>query len=143
MGTGLNAQIIGTSSYWKVEILSGTILLLLTLPLNYILTKHLDEKGPAIANLFSIIVYNGIRYFFLLKKFKLQPFTRQTLYSLLLAAACYAICFLLFDAYRGFGWIVLRSIVFISLYATGVLYLQLSPDVLPVWDTIKKRLKLK
>ena len=140
MGTGLNAQIIGTSNYWKVEIISGIILLLLTLPLNYLLTKQYNQLGPAIANLFAIIVYNGIRYFFLLKKFKLQPFTAQTLYSLLLGAACYVICFLLFNAYQGLGWIVLRSVVFVLLYATGVLYLKLSPDVLPVWDTIKKRL---
>jgi len=143
MGTGLNSQIIGTSTYWKVEILSGVILLLLTLPLNYLLTKQLNELGPAIANLFAIIVYNGIRYFFLLKKFKLQPFTLQTVYSLLLAAGCYAICFLLFNSHQGFGWIILRSGVFVLLYATGVLYLKLSPDVLPVWNTIKTRLKLK
>ncbi|MFL5745401.1 MAG: oligosaccharide flippase family protein [Niastella sp.] len=143
MGTGLNAQIIGTSNYWKVELLSGVVLLLITLPLNYLLTLHLQELGPAVANLFAIIVYNGIRYFFLLKKFKLQPFTRQTVYSLLLAAACYLICFLLFNAYQGFGWLVLRSAVFCLLYATGVLYLKLTPDVLPVWNTIKTRLKLK
>jgi O-antigen/teichoic acid export membrane protein len=143
MGTGLNSQIIGTSIYWKVEIISGVILLLLTLPLNYFLTIKYEVVGPAIANLFAIIVYNSIRYFFLLKKFKLQPFTSHTLYSLLLAAVCYAICFLLFNTYQGFGWIILRSGVFILLYATGVLYLKLSPDVLPVWDTIKKRLKLK
>ena len=141
MGTGLNAQIIGTSNYWKVEIISGSILLFLTLPLNYLLTLQFQQLGPAIANLFAIIIYNGIRYLFLLKKFKLQPFTPQTFYSLLLGAACYTICFLLFDAYQGFGWIVLRSVVFILLYATGVLYLKLSPDVLPVWDTVKKRLK--
>ncbi|MBO9203526.1 MULTISPECIES: lipopolysaccharide biosynthesis protein [Niastella] len=143
MGTGLNSQIIGTSSYWKVETISGVILLLLTLPLNYLLTLQLQELGPAIANLFAIIVYNAIRYFFLLKKFKLQPFTPQTLYSLLLGTACYAICFLLFNAQQGFGWIVLRSSVFVLLYATGVLYFKLSPDVLPVWDTVKKRLMLK
>ncbi|OQP39779.1 polysaccharide biosynthesis protein [Niastella yeongjuensis] len=142
MGTGLNAQIIGTSIYWKVEILSGVILLLLTLPLNYLLTLELHEKGPAVANLFSIIVYNGIRYFFLLKKFKLQPFTLQTIYSLLLAAVCYVICFLLFNSFQGFIWLVLRSSLFILLYATGVLYLKLTPDVLPVWETVKKKLKL-
>lgn len=139
MGTGVNAQIIGTSIFWKVEFISGMILLALTLPLNYILTVHLKEVGPAIANLFAIIVYNSIRYFFLLRKFNMQPFTSKSVYALLLGAVCYFISFLLFNKFQGFGWLFLRSTVFILLFATGVLYLKLSPDVLPVWETIKNR----
>ena len=141
MGTGVNAQIIGTSIYWKVEFISGMILLALTLPLNYYLTVHLKEVGPAIANLFAITVYNCIRYFFLLRKFNMQPFTSKSVYALLLGAVCYFICFLLFHNYQGFGWLFLRSIVFIILFATGILYLKLSPDVLHVWETIKKRVR--
>ena len=143
MGTGVNAQIIGTSIYWKVEFISGMILLALTLPLNYILTVHYKEVGPAIANLFAISVYNGIRYFFLLRKFNMQPFTSKSVYALLLGTVCYFITFLLFDKFQGFGWLFLRSTVFIILFATGVLYLKLSPDVLPVLDTIKNRIRKK
>lgn len=141
MGTGVNSQIIGTSIYWKVDFISGIILLALTMPLNYLLTKELKEVGPAIANLFAIVVYNGIRYFFLLRKFNMQPFTVKSLYAIFLGAGCFCICFFLFNGFRGFGWIVLRSTLFTALFLTGVLVLQLSPDVLPVWDTIKKRLK--
>jgi O-antigen/teichoic acid export membrane protein len=141
MGTGVNSHIIGTSIYWKFEFISGIILLALTLPLNYILTKELDVVGPAIANLFAIIVYNGIRYVFLLRKFNMQPFTVKSLYALLLGAACFVICFFLFNNFQGFGWIVLRSAVFSLLFAAGVLYLKLSPDVLPVLETIKKRFR--
>jgi O-antigen/teichoic acid export membrane protein len=143
LGTGVNSQIIGTSIYWKFEFISGMILLALTIPLNYILAKHLQVIGPAIANLVGIIVYNGIRYLFLLKKFNMQPFTVKTIYPILLGAAGYAICYWLFHAHQGFGWIVLRSSVFIAVYATGVLLLDLSPDILPVWNTIKKRLGFK
>jgi len=142
LGTGVNSQIIGTSIYWKFEFVSGIILLALTLPLNYILAKELQVIGPAIANLFAILVYNGIRYIFLLRKFRMQPFTIKTLYPVLLGIAAYIVCYLLFHSYQGFGWIVLRSSVFIAIYATGVLLLDLSPDVLPVWNTVKKRLRL-
>jgi O-antigen/teichoic acid export membrane protein len=142
MGTGVNSQIIATSIYWKFEFISGIILLAITLPLNYILTKHLAEVGPAVANLFAITVYNAIRYFFLLKKFKLQPFNSKTVYALLLGAVCYILCFFFFHTYQGFTWIVLRSTLFVALFVTGMLYFHLSPDVLPVWDTVKKRLRL-
>jgi hypothetical protein len=139
----VNSQIIATSIYWKFEFMSGIILLSLTLPLNYILTKEMAEVGPAIANLFAITVYNAIRYFFLLKKFQLQPFNNKTVYALLLGAVSYTVCYFLFHTYQGFVWIVLRSTVFVVLFAAGVLYFNLSPDVLPVWATIKKRLRLK
>ncbi|OQP59474.1 polysaccharide biosynthesis protein [Niastella vici] len=141
MGTGVNSQIISTSIFWKVEFVSGIILLLLTLPLNYILTVELKAVGPAIANLFAITVYNAIRYSFLWKKFKLQPFTGKSVYSLILGAVCYVSCYFLFDRFQGIGWIFLRSITFIALFAAGVLYFDLSPDVLPVWQTIQKRLR--
>jgi len=143
MGTGVNSQIISTSVFWKVEFISGIILLALTFPLNYMLTKQIGVLGPAIANLISMVIYNAIRYLYLLKKFNMQPFTAKSAYALLLGALCFLICFVLFDAHQGIGWIFLRSVVFILLYATGVLYFNLSPDVLPVWDTVKKRLKLK
>jgi O-antigen/teichoic acid export membrane protein len=143
MGTGVNSQIIGTSVYWKVEIVSGVILLALALPLNYILTKELQVVGPAIANLIATTIYNGIRYTFLLRKFRMQPFTVKSLYALLLGAGCFLICYLLFNSYQGIGWIFLRSTVFVALFATGVILLDLSPDVLPVWETIRKRLRLK
>lgn len=142
MGTGVNSQIIGTSIYWKVEFISGVILLALTLPLNYLLTKELQAVGPAIANLIAITVFNGIRYFFLLKKFNLQPFSAKTIYTILLGAVCYIVSYLLFNSYQGLGWIVLRSSVFTLLYVTGVFFLDLSPDVLPVWSSIRKRIKL-
>ena len=35
MGTGLNAQIISTSTYWRFEFFTGLILLSLALPLTF------------------------------------------------------------------------------------------------------------
>jgi O-antigen/teichoic acid export membrane protein len=92
MGTGVNSQIIGTSIFWKVDFVSGIILLALTMPLNYLLTKELQAVGPAIANLIAITIYNAIRYFFLLRKFNLQPFSAKTVYTVLLCAVCFMIC---------------------------------------------------
>jgi O-antigen/teichoic acid export membrane protein len=142
MGTGVNAQIIGTSTYWKFEMFSGIILLLLILPLNYFLTKRYDIIGPGIANLISISIYNLIRIIFLWKKFKLFPFTKQTAYTILLAGFCFLICYYGFSMLHGFAGLFVRSIAFCLLYVAGVLYLKLTPDVIPVWNTIKKKIGL-
>lgn len=144
MGTGVSSQVIATSTRWKFEFYTGIILLLLTLPLNYILTKYyLGILGPAVANLFAFSVYNGIRFWFLKNTYNLQPFNKQSAYTILLGLACYGLCYALFDKYQGFGWIVLRSSCFILLYISGTLSLRLSPDVIPVWHTALKKAGLR
>ncbi len=140
MGTGLNTQIIGTSVYWRFDLFSGLILLSLTLPLNYVLAKSNGVIGPAIADLVTFTIYNTIRCIFLYRKFGMQPFTSRTLYTLLLGAAVYLVCEWIFGGHQGFSWMVARSLTFILLYLAGVLGLRLSEDVIPVWQTVKKRL---
>ena len=140
MGTGLNAQIIGTSTFWRFDFITGVILLTISLPLTYILTKATGIVGPAIATLIAFTVYNFIRYIFLLRKFNMQPFDAKTIYTILLAAADFLICHYLFSSHHGIVWIILRSATFIAIYFPAIIYLKLSPDVLPVWETIKKRL---
>lgn len=142
MGTGVNAQLIITSNYWRFELISGLILLSLMLPLTYFFTKEYGIVGPAIANLISISIYNAIRIIFLWAKFKLFPFTLQSIYTLVLAVAGYAICYLAFHNMHNITGIILRSLLFVVLYAGSVLYFNLSPDVKPVLETIRKRLKI-
>lgn len=144
MGTGVSSQIIGTSTRWKFDFITGVLLILFTLPLNYILTKYyFDILGPAIANLISFTVYNAIRYWFLYKKYKLQPFTVKTLYCIALGLASYFTCYFLFRNLSGIGPILLRSLAFMLLYTGGTVLLRLSPDVLPVWNVFLKRLGIK
>ena len=143
MGTGLNSQIIGTSTFWRFDFFTGLLLLLITLPMNYVLAKRMGAIGPAIADFITFAVYNGIRYFFLLRKFNMQPFDRKTVYSILAGTLSFAICYLLFDHKQGIGWMFLRSMLFLSIYITAIISLDLSPDLLPVWQTVKKRIGLK
>src|SRR6185369_2382388 len=50
LGTGVNAQVISVSTFWRFDFFTGVILLLMALPLNYILTKEIGIIGPAISN---------------------------------------------------------------------------------------------
>lgn len=140
MGTGVNSQIIATSTYWRFEMLSGVVLLLVMLPLSYFFTVEFGITGTAAAQLISIAVYNIIRIVFLWRKFKLFPFSAQTIYTLLLAGACFAVCFFIFRNMHGWGGLFARSIAFMALYAGSVVYLRISPDVQAVIVAIRKRL---
>ncbi|HVM88708.1 MAG TPA: oligosaccharide flippase family protein [Puia sp.] len=143
MGTGVNAQIIGTSTFWRFDFITGIILLGISLPLSYVLTKTTGITGPAIATLISFTIYNGIRYFFLLKKFNMQPFTIKTFYAIACALISFLVSYYLFKNHSGFLWMIIRSTVFMFAYLFCVFYFNLSPDILPVLTTIKKRLGIK
>ena len=143
MGTGVNSQIIGTSTFWRFDFLTGIILLSLTLPLNYFLTKKYGVTGPAIANLITFTIYNAIRYWFLIKKFNLQPFTIKTVYTVVLVAVTFYCSYFLFKNIHGFAGMIFRSMLFLVLFIAGTLWLKLSPDLMPVWQTFKKRLGIK
>ncbi|MEQ1677466.1 MAG: lipopolysaccharide biosynthesis protein [Chitinophagaceae bacterium] len=143
MGTGVNSQIIGTSTWWRFEMLSGIVLIIFVLPLSYFLTKRFDIPGAGLAQLISICIYNLIRIIFLWKKFNLFPFTWQSLYAVLLAGSCYGLCHFVFINIHGIPGLVLRSIVFIALFGAGAIGMKLSPDIQPVLQTIKKRIGMK
>lgn len=140
LGTGVNSQIIGTSVFWRFEFVSGMVLLLLAVPLNYMLVKEYGIIGAGYSNLVAMSVYNAIRLIFLNRKYKMHPFSSKTLYAILLALVSYVICYFAFRDMHGFMGILLRSFVFLGLYGGSVIYFNLTPDFMPVWETIRSKI---
>jgi O-antigen/teichoic acid export membrane protein len=116
LGTGVNSQIIGTSTFWRFEFVSGMVLLSLVVPLNYYLVKHYGIIGAGYSSLISFSVYNTIRIIFLKSKFNMYPFSSKTLYAILLAVVSYVICRYLFISMHGFFAIFLRTALFTMLF---------------------------
>jgi O-antigen/teichoic acid export membrane protein len=145
-GTGLNAMVINTSNFWRFDFYSGVILLTLRLPLTYYLIKRYGIIGSAFAELTAYSLYNFIRFEFLRRKFNMQPFTLQTLYSLLLAVGAYGICFFTMKDLHGWTGLILRGITFSLLMIGGVFYWKLTPDAVQLYHVLLKKiegLKLK
>jgi len=143
LGTGINAQIIGTSNHWRFELFTGLLLATLIIPLSYILTVRYGLIGPAIANLVSLTIYNGIRYWFLLRKFNMQPFSKKTLEIVVIAILCFAASYFAFHNLQGLMGLVLRTLLFAVCFIGLALYRNISPDVMPVARNIAKRFGVK
>lgn len=69
----------------------------------------------------------------------MHPFSHKTFYTILLAFVSYAVCYYAFGSFHGFVGIMLKTTVFTALYGGAIIYFDLSPDVLPVWDTVKNK----
>jgi O-antigen/teichoic acid export membrane protein len=142
MGTGVNGQIIGTSTMWSFELWTSLLLTCLIIPLSYYLTVKYGLVGPALANLVSFSVYNAVRLYFLWKKYRMQPFSIKTIEVLLIAAFSYLTC-LLFNELHGLSGILLKSILFILLFLTGIYVRNVSADIRPIINNLLLRVGIK
>jgi len=140
-GTGVNGFVIATSTFWRFDFTSGVILLAFRLPLTWFLTKNYGIMGAATAELISLSVYNAIRFEFIRRKFKMQPFTLRTLYSIILAFGSYFSCFYLLHQMQGWAGIFLRVVLFSGLMIAGIILFRLTPDATAIFDTFRNKLK--
>ncbi|MBV9988546.1 MAG: polysaccharide biosynthesis C-terminal domain-containing protein [Chitinophagaceae bacterium] len=139
-GTGLNAMVINTSTFWKFDFYSGVTLLAFRLPLTYYLIKNYGIIGSAFAELTAYSVYNFIRCEFLRRKFGMQPFTFKTLYSLLLAAGGYGASYFLFRNIHGWPGIILKSGLFSGIMIAGIFWARLTPDAGQLYEVLMGRI---
>lgn len=133
-GTGVNSQIIGTSNYWRFEVLTSVLLFALAIPLNYFLVKRYGINGSAVSDLIAYTVYNAVRFTFIWRKFGLQPFSFKTIVAIVVALALYFGCFYLFDNMHNWLGIIIRSLVFAGLFMGAVFAFRLTPDAHQLWD---------
>lgn len=140
MGTGVNGQIMATSNFWRFEFLTGIILLVLIVPLNYILIGKIGIVGAGISNFAAYTVYNAIRLVFLWKKFKMQPFSRNTVWALLMAVTAYTIVYFITAQLHGWTGIFSKGLLYSALFISCTWVLKLTPDAMPVLETFKKKL---
>jgi O-antigen/teichoic acid export membrane protein len=143
VGTGINAQIIGTSSQWRFEFMTGVILIILFLPLNYIMIKEMGLMGSAYANLISFSVYNLIRFIFLWKKFNLQPFNQKTVFAIGLGVIGFWVVRFTTLSLEGWIGIMIRSTLFALIFISGIFILKLTPDAMQLYEVVRSKLKVK
>ncbi len=138
-GTGVNGMVILTSSHWRFDFFSGLILIVLILPTNYFLIKQYGIIGSAYAQLISMSVYNYIRFEFIRRKFKMQPFDSKTVLTILITAASFGIAYWLGSFYARWVAIIVKFLVFSSIMMASIFTFRLTPDAHQLWDKVKVR----
>ena len=129
LATGVNGQIIGTSNYWRFDFYTNVFYTILSIPLNFVLIKWLGLMGLAYSNLIALTLYNSVRYFFLWKKFRLQPYTMRHLYMLLFTALIYWIVRIIPQSSNLYIDIAIRSMAFLILFIPLTYYIRIAPDL--------------
>jgi O-antigen/teichoic acid export membrane protein len=95
MLTGVNGPILITSRYYKYDSYFLIMLVLLTIITNMIFIPLYKITGAAIATAITLVLYNLLRFLFLYKVLKLQPFTYKILIVLLIGLLVYFVSVLI------------------------------------------------
>jgi O-antigen/teichoic acid export membrane protein len=140
MGTGVNAQIMGTSNHWRFEFSSSVLFVILMIPTNYFLVKSMGITGAAAAQLISIFIYNIVRIIFLWRKYNLMPFTLNTIKLLAISLFAYGVTWFTSAHLTGFFGMFATTIIFSLAFLIPVYLFHITPDIKPVVATIRKRL---
>lgn len=95
MMTSVNNSVISFSPNYRMNLYFLLLLAGSNLVLNYYLIGKFEIIGAAVATSFALFLYNFIKFFYILYKFKMNPFSLNTIKILILILATYSVLFLL------------------------------------------------
>ena len=142
MATSINSQIINYSKYYKFNVVAILLMAVINIILNLVLIPKYQVIGAAMATFLSLTIYNLIKLVFIYTKFKIQPFSVQTLWVLGIGLLSFGIAYFIPDTGQPFLNLVLKSMVIAAIYLTLTLRLKVSEDINEMWQQIIQKFGL-
>ena len=118
---GNNNSIIVNTHYYRTVLLFGVFTVFLMIVLNAIFIPLYGINGSAFATLLTIMIYNTIKFFFVVKKMKLFPFTVKTGVSLGIVCLGFGLFYFWDFPFHPILNIALKSII-VTLFYVGLHY---------------------
>lgn len=83
LSSGISGAIIIFSKYYRINLVFNLFLIGLTIATNYFLITKYQITGAAIATAITFLLYNLLKIVYIKFRFKMQPFTIETVKSIL------------------------------------------------------------
>jgi O-antigen/teichoic acid export membrane protein len=139
MLTGINAEIVGTSQYYKIDLLFFSIISIIGIGLNFFLIPLYGVVGAALAVFLSTVLFNTTRFIFIATVMKIQPFSKKTFSAVLCIALTYGCISLLPTFPSNLLTIGFRTVLTGIMYGVLVLSFHVSDDVTYTFQKIVTR----
>ncbi|MEE2699806.1 MAG: polysaccharide biosynthesis C-terminal domain-containing protein [Bacteroidota bacterium] len=140
IASGVNGSIIVNSKYYKYDLYTNVLLLLITIVANYILIPIYGIDGAAMATALSVFLFNASRLTLIKVKMGMHPFSWNTVKTILLLLVMFIAMIYLPDTSYIFLDIVWQSMLVLILYVPAVSYLNLSEDITRIINEVQSRL---
>lgn len=141
LGTGVNGEILITSNFWRFNFITHVLLIALSIPINYFLIIKYGIVGSAYSNLIAYSAYNSTRFYFIYKKFNMQPLTINTAYVLGLALLSFAVSYFLVSPANLYLHIFLNLLVVLVFFIIPIIFFNISEDFNLLYKQIIQRTK--
>jgi O-antigen/teichoic acid export membrane protein len=138
---GNNNAIILNTKYYRWVLVFGLLLVVMMVGLNMIFIPMYGIVGAALATLISVIVYNSIKLWFVVKKMNLFPFTKNTLLSFGIIIVVFLLFYFWDFSFHPIVNIVLKSILISIVYMYCNYRLVISAEINQVISNFLVRLK--
>lgn len=126
---GNNNAIILNTKYYRWVLLFGLLLVLMMIVLNMIFIPMYGIDGAALATLISVLVYNSIKLWFVVKKMGLFPFTKKTLYSFGIILLVFLLFFFWDFQFHAVINIIVKSSLIVVVYGYLNYKNRISPEI--------------
>jgi len=126
---GASTAIISTSKYYKYQAYFMLLLIVLVIASNFAFIPLWGIVGAAVASLSSKLIVFILRYIFLLKKFKFQPYNTKFLLVVLIGGITYACGYFMPSFDNLILSLVLKSAVIATVFFILLLILKPSEDI--------------
>ncbi len=141
MTAGLNNYMIYFSKYYAWSLISLGILALANIGFNLWLIPLMGITGAAVATLLSIICNNMVLLFLVWLKFRLQPFSKNTLRAIGLALAAFAVASLIPISGRPWFDLLVHSGFYVSIFAALAYRFRIAPDLAGFAEMLLEKIK--
>ena len=136
---GNNNSILFNSDYYRIVLGVGVVLVLVAFVLNLIFIPEYGIEGAAMASFIAFFLYNSSKIFIVIRKFKIHPFTMNSMWALLLTGL-FSLGFYFLDfPFHPVLSIALKGIISGALYLFLVYYFRFSEEINAVIDRVLKR----
>lgn len=137
---GCNNVVLFNSDYYRVVLLFGVILTVLTISLNMIFIPMFGINGSAFATFLAVAVYNTIKIYFVKRKFDMMPFTSDTGKVSLLIILMVVLFYFWEFPFHPLVNIALKSAAITVVYVIMIFKMQVSEDISAI---LRKYLRIK
>ena len=142
MATSVNGAIIAHSKYFRFNLYSLLLLGLLNIVSNYFFIKSYGITGAAIATFSALSLFNLVKLFYVQYRFKMQPFTIQTVKVIIIAVIVYGLTTVLdFTTGITIADIILKSGIVTLVFGIFILVFRISEDINSVVSGVLNRIR--
>ena len=138
--TGLNGPLISMSKYYKIAFWMQIFLVILLFITNLILIPIYGINGAAFGSFLSICIYNFMKTVYVYRKYGIWPFTRDTLWALLIAGVSFTLISLIPVMPNFWLDLLLRSAALTLLYFMLIIGFGISEDITSLQKHLVKTL---